>query len=366
MEIPRIQHLFIAMVAGLFIPNPTAAGTVSISSMKDNTLYESDTGALSNGGGRNFFVGGTNFGLKRRGLIAFDIAANVPAGSTIHGVTLILHLSKTTAGPGTISLYRVLADWGEGNSIATPEREGLGAQAAQGDSTWLHTFHDTGFWSAPGGDFSSTPSASAPVSGVDFYGWTLSPQMVSDVQSWLDSPQANFGWALVADDESLTQTARRFDTRENQNQYFRPVLQVQFTPPADGGVTDAGLEDGGSSDAGADAGLQDGGSGDAGVDAGLLDGGSSDAGVIDAGPTDAGPTDAGADGGLPDSGIPDGGQPLSEAPQSTSGCEIGSSGPTLVMGILAVLLLGIVQARWRASKRREIAQPDAEGAPPDR
>ena len=349
----------IAVVAGFFIPKPTAAVTVSIASMKDNTLYESDTGALSNGRGQNFFVGTTNVGLKRRGLIAFDIAANVPAGSAIHSVTLILHLSKTNAGPGTISLYRALADWGEGDSIAPSGREGGGAQAAPGDATWLHTFYDTRFWSASGGDFNSTPSASAPVSGVDFYGWTLSPQMVSDVQSWLDSPQTNFGWVLVADDESGSQTARRFDTRENSNIYFRPSLQVQFTPPADGGVIDGGF-DGGSSDAGVDAGLDDGGSSDAGV----VDAGPSDAGVMDAGLTDAGPTDAGADGGLPDSGTPDGGQSLTESPQSGPGCQIGSGGSSVVLGLLAVLMLGIVQARWRASRRRGIAEPDAEGARP--
>src|SRR5262249_55970832 len=225
----------------------------------------------------------------------------IPAGSTIHGVTLILHLSQTLAAPGTASLYRALADWGEGDSTAPPGHEGGGTQAAPGDATWLHTFYSTRFWSAPGGDFNSTPSASAPVADVDFYAWTLSAQLLSDVQSWLDSPQANFGWVLVADDESLPQSARRFDTRENQNPVFRPILQIQFTPLADGGVHDAGLDDGGSNDAG----------------------------VMDAGPTDAGPTDAGADGGLPDSGIPDGGQSPTVAPQSGSGCQSGPSGSSL-------------------------------------
>ena len=346
MEILRTQYWFIVLSAGLFIPKPTAAETITITSMKDNTLYEGDSGACSNGRGacsngrgQNFFSGANAYGLRRRGLIAFDIAANVPAGSTIHSVQLTLHLSQTNAGPGTISLYRALADWGEGDSTAPPGHEGGGTQAAPGDATWLETFYDTRFWSAPGGDFNSSPSATAPVANVDFYAWTSTAQLVSDLQSWLDSPQTNFGWVLVADDESLSQTARRFDTRENQNPYFRPTLQVQFTPPADGGVIDGGLEDGGSSDAG----ITDAGANDAGV----MDAGPTDAGTMDAGPTDAGPTDAGADGGLPDSGTPDGGQSLTMEPQSGSGCQSEPSGSSLVVGLLAVLLLGIARLRRR-------------------
>jgi hypothetical protein len=315
----RTQCLWIAVAAKLFVALSAAADTVAIPSMKDTTLYESDTGALSDGHGQNFFSGATAFGLKRRGLIAFDIAASVPPGSTIRDVMLILHLSQTTAGPGMISLNRALADWGEGDSIAPPGHEGMGAPAAQGDATWLHTFYNTRFWSAPGGDFNGTPSAEAPVAGVDFYAWTSTAQLVSDVQSWLDSPQGNFGWVLIAEDESLTQTARRFDTRENQNPVFRPVLQVQFIPPVDGGLSDAGLPDGGSSDAGS----------------------------ADAGPMDAGQTDGGIDAGQPDSGMPDGGQPPAMSPQSSSGCQIGSRGSGFVFAALAVLLLVFVQARQR-------------------
>ena len=136
-------------------------------------------------------------------------------------------------------------------------------------------------------------------------------------------------WVLVAEDEASTQTARRFDTRENQNPIFRPVLQVRFIRPSDGGLVDAGIQDGGTSDAGSS------------------DAGPTDAGPVDAGLMDGGPADAGIDAGQLDSGIPDGGQSQTMAPQSTSGCEIGSGGSGLVLGALAVLLLGVVQARLR-------------------
>jgi homospermidine synthase len=47
------------------------------------------------------------------------------------------------------------------------------------------------------------------------------------VQSWLDSPQANFGWILIGN-ESVATTAKRFDTRENIDTSFRPTLSVQY------------------------------------------------------------------------------------------------------------------------------------------
>ena len=50
--------------------------------------------------------------------------------------------------------------------------------------------------------------------------------MVSDVQSWLDNPATNYGWALIGDESTKT-TARRFASREGVSQ---PALVVDFTP----------------------------------------------------------------------------------------------------------------------------------------
>src|SRR5215510_7520699 len=322
----RIQYLWIFVAGGLSIPQPSAADSVAIAPLKDNTLYESSLGASSNGRGQNFFSGATATGARRRGIISFDIVANVPAGSTINSASLTLHMSKTISGSIMISLHRCLAPWGEGNSIAT-DNEGRGAAAAPNDATWLHALYDTAFWSNPGGDFSSASSTGVLVGATNFYTWPSTAQVVAEVQSWLDSPQTNFGWVLVADSES-PRSAKRFDTRENVNPDFRPVLQVQFTPPADGGFHDGGLEDGGPND-----------------------GGSPDAGFVDAGP-DAGAVDGGADGGMPDSGLPDGGQSLLPASQS-GGCgyQTAPTGLSLLMGVLAVLLLATVRHRTAWAKR---------------
>jgi hypothetical protein len=95
---------------------------ISLDASQDNTLYESATGALSNGSGQAFFVGRTNQASAsiRRGLLAFDIAGNVPADATILAVTLTLNVSRANfSSPATsVGLHRVLASWGEGASDA--------------------------------------------------------------------------------------------------------------------------------------------------------------------------------------------------------------------------------------------------------
>ena len=139
-----------------------------IEPIRDNTLYQDATGALSNGVGEYLFAGRTGAFAEeklRRALLAFDIAANVPSGSTINSVSLTLNLFKVPPGgtTWTHALHRVLSDWGEGTSNAgTPG--GAGIVSTTGDATWLHTFFNTNMWTAQGGDFD--PTASASTAGV--------------------------------------------------------------------------------------------------------------------------------------------------------------------------------------------------------
>ena len=121
----------------MLVPFPAAADVVVIPAAKDNTLYESAAGALSNGSGQNFFVGRTSITTNaiRRAVIAFDIAASVPAGAVIDSVALTLRLNQTPFMPANtpIELHRLLADWGEGASDP-PFQEGGGAAATPGRS----------------------------------------------------------------------------------------------------------------------------------------------------------------------------------------------------------------------------------------
>jgi spore coat protein A len=226
-HLPRhFLALMLAAALGGIAPNLARADSININPSKDNTLYEyvPADGDLSNALGDHFFTGETAVGELRRGVLAFDIAGNVPAGSTITGVTVTLNMSRTPSGTSrTVELHRLLADWGEGTSQASGE-EGTGAPATTNDATWRHRFFDTIFWTTEGGDFSGTVSASQSVGAIGSYTWS-SAQMVADVQSWLDNPTINFGW-LVRGDESGSATAKRFDTRESASP---PVLTIQYT-----------------------------------------------------------------------------------------------------------------------------------------
>jgi len=227
MDRGRLLTLVVATALGALGGSLANAGTVNINPSKDNTLYEynPDVGDVSNALGMHFFVGTTAMNELRRGVLAFDIAGNIPPFAVVTAASLSANMSRAPSNTAYVmELHKLLADWGEGTSIASGE-EGMGAPATPNDATWRHRFFDTIFWTTQGGDFSATVSASKMVGGVGQYTWS-SAQMVADVQGWLDNPASNFGWLMLAGDESLFLTAKRFDTRESTNP---PVLAITYT-----------------------------------------------------------------------------------------------------------------------------------------
>jgi hypothetical protein len=216
---------FVLISLSLIPTQVIAQSVIILGSQRDNTLYEDSLGSVSNGSGEYFFSGKNSQNLSRRAVLAFEIAGNVPNGSIVTQVSLTLYLSRTSSGDETISLYRVLSDWGEGASNA-PGNEGSGTNAQPGDATWVHTFFDTSFWSTLGGDFLTSSSASTVVGDTAFYTWS-SPQMANDVQSWLENPSSNFGWILLGN-ENVGSTAKRFNSRENSNSARRPFLTLNY------------------------------------------------------------------------------------------------------------------------------------------
>jgi hypothetical protein len=223
----RIRLLFTTLLfASTGIALLHAQTQVSIIAKKDNTLYQDTAGALSDGAGQHFFAGRTNAGFIRRALIAFDVAANIPQGATILTATLTLNMSRTSSLGERVDLHRVLADWGEGTSVGAGD-EGSGAPSTSGDATWIHRFFNTQFWSSPGGDFSPAPSETLTVGLVGRYTWGSSPQVVSDVQHWLDSASSNFGWILIGN-ETGPQTSKRFDGKDDVVDSLRPRLVVTY------------------------------------------------------------------------------------------------------------------------------------------
>lgn len=235
----------LAAIAG----HVASAASITIEPSKDNTLIQdpnlpgvtSDgiTGQLSNGQG-DIFVGRTaqdGTGSVpavisiRRGLIEFDIADNVPAGATITGVSLTMNDVMGLNGAPTLGLHLLTSNWGEGASFFNG---GVGAPAQNNDATWLYTFYNASnpsaspTWTTPGGDFSSTVSGSAVDSTSGPVTWASTPQMVADVQAWLNGTTPNDGW-LIQGDESKGQTAKRLNSRESTTS--PPMLTITYTVP---------------------------------------------------------------------------------------------------------------------------------------
>ena len=118
----------------------------------------------------------------------------------------------------------------------SPTEEGPPATA--GDATWFHQFFNDDLWTNAGGTYVASASASTSVGNNNaFYTWTLTGGMVSDVQNWLDAPSSDFGW-LVRVGEFLSESTKRFGSRENTNSSFRPRLTIDFSPPPVAGDCD--------------------------------------------------------------------------------------------------------------------------------
>src|SRR3954465_843157 len=146
------------------------SSTVSTVASKDNTIFENFPNN-SAGGAAGIFSGANNVPSKRRGLIAFDVATNLPAGSTVTGVELSMYLAN---GPNTnnqtIGLHRLSLDWGEGTAgagNAAVNGTGNGFASTGNDATWNERFAGTSAWPTPGagGSFAAVASATAVVGG---------------------------------------------------------------------------------------------------------------------------------------------------------------------------------------------------------
>jgi hypothetical protein len=83
MNAKNLITLTLAAALGCVGASLADAAMISINPSKDNTLYEyvPAIGDRSNALGFHFFTGKTAQNLIRRGVLAFDIAGNIPSGS---------------------------------------------------------------------------------------------------------------------------------------------------------------------------------------------------------------------------------------------------------------------------------------------
>ncbi|MBL4769590.1 MAG: DNRLRE domain-containing protein [Planctomycetes bacterium] len=217
-----------ACVASIAASSAAAQFTsIVIPATQDNTLYESATGANSNGAGMSGYTGGNSGGSKRRYLVQFDVAGVVPPAADILFAELRVYCINVPGGAtnDTYETHRMLAAWGEGTSSGS----GGGAPSTPGDATWIHTFFPGSNWATPGGDFDPVGSAGADINSFGFF--TLSSvELRDEVEGFRDNPASNFGWMIKANSEGI-KTARGIASRENTTANLPPTLRVVYSFP---------------------------------------------------------------------------------------------------------------------------------------
>ncbi len=226
---------------------PSGAESIALNPIADATLIE--VAPLANNGAERWVNGGTTQNFTRnRGLFRFDLASQIPSGSIINSVSLVLEVTRQPAdgfAVGEFSLHRMLRSWGEGSKFAIDNNGGFGAPATPNNTevTWTDRFYPDFPWAAPGGaagvDYSIDQSSAQVIYGVGLspYAFATTSELVDDVQTWVDNPVVNFGWLLRAQVEEPNFTARRFGSRESG---APPILFVDFTVVPEPGVAAIG------------------------------------------------------------------------------------------------------------------------------
>ncbi len=213
----------------LLVGSTAIADVVTIGAAKDNTLYQENPGN-TNGGGPGLFAGPNGVSFQFHGLIAFDLAGSIPAGSTINSVQLRLDVTQTQSGPLSVELHRALQDWGEGTAVGAGTGGGQGAPATPNgtEATWSHAFYNTVPWTNAGGDFDAAVTTSTSVGAIGSYTWPSTSTFVAEAQAYLNAPATNFGWFVILPTGG---PAKRFASREYPVASQRPELTVDYTPP---------------------------------------------------------------------------------------------------------------------------------------
>jgi hypothetical protein len=228
--------LFRTVLAGLVLgAAPGLRGdSVTLNPAADTFIAESWPD--KNFGAMLFLNGGTTQNYTtNRGLMRFNLAS-IPPGSKIFSATLETEVVGQPDEPwssANFGLHRLLRDWGEGDNFANIPRNALAA--GTNEANWTQRFaFTTETWGVPGGqpgtDYEPAPSATTWVyEAGNPYAFNSTPELVADVQAWLDDPGTNFGWMLIVQNETTAFTARRFGAREDP--LNTPKLTVTFQPP---------------------------------------------------------------------------------------------------------------------------------------
>ena len=180
--------------------------------------------------------GTTQNGPRTRALMRFDLSS-LPTNTVVQSATLTVHVTQQPIDGydfTAFGLHRMFRPWGEGDKIPVTQ-PGQGVPATAGEATWLHAFYPTNQWTEPGGqpgtDYSSIESSFEIIYDVagSPYIFPSTPELVDDVQAWINKPATNHGWMFRCADELPRFTARRFGTREDADN--APLLELKYLVP---------------------------------------------------------------------------------------------------------------------------------------
>jgi len=232
--------LLLLIVVGAF-PLQASAVTVTLAAGKLSTIFENQP-ENSIGRGPAVFVGGDSSGSPRRGLMDFNVAANIPAGATILSADLTMYLGMVAgadsgtpdATPRMIELHRIIGDWAHGPTgfgVQVISGTDQGFPAVPPSPTWNdRRYQQNQPWATPGGDFSPTASATTLVGSTvnGAYTWASTPALVADVQLMLDTPSIGYGWMLINQDERTAGSYRALYTKDWMDPLLRPQLFINY------------------------------------------------------------------------------------------------------------------------------------------
>lgn len=237
----RRAVLFTGFMIVALAPVHAFAVTVTLGAGKVSTIFENQPDN-SIGRGPAVFVGGDSSGSPRRGLIDFNVAANIPLGATITSAELTMFLGLVGGTDNgtpdttqrTIELHRLIGDWAHGPTglgVTTISGTDQGYPAIPPSPTWNERrYQQNQPWTTPGGDFSPVVSSSALVGQTvnGAYKWASTPQLVADVQFMLDQPSLGFGWMMLNTDERVANSYRALLTKDWTDPLLRPQLLVTY------------------------------------------------------------------------------------------------------------------------------------------
>jgi hypothetical protein len=231
------RHLLAALgTAQLLRPAPVQAATLGeFSAVADATIFAEQGGGyaydgVADGQGGSLWTSVLAAGVVRRALVRFDVSG-IPPGAVVLEAGVEAFMIRLRE-PQTLALHRLTASWGEGPSNGGDA--GIGAPALPGDSTWTHRVWPDQRWAARGGDYLLTASATTPVNGWPApVSWASTPELVDDVQGWIDTPASNHGWMMIGT-ESGSQNATRLASRHDGSPIARPRLRVRWAEPPPG------------------------------------------------------------------------------------------------------------------------------------